>query len=84
MPFTQCRLIKREGNSYREDTSFIPTEHARINKVLRIKKDDGEFEEGWVVVEKGIQITDEQASKMHEWYGAFKKKEVAGRKSYKD
>lgn len=83
MPFVQCRMIKQLENGYKEDTSFIPIEHAKVNKVLNIKKDDGDFEDGWTVIEVGIRITDEQASKMHEWYTAFKKKEVAGRRSFK-
>lgn len=81
MPYKQCRLIKKVEGGYITDIAFIPSIHAKTNKQIQIKK-DGVFEDGWIVGEVGIMITDEQADKMHEWYTSFKKVEVAGRKSY--
>lgn len=82
--YTQCTLIKSVGSGYLKLVTFIPIEYAKLNKNLSLKKDDGSYEDGWVVKEIGQSIAEERINKLHEFHTSFKKKEVAGRKSYKD
>lgn len=82
--YTQCTLIKPMGAGYLKLVTFIPSEHAKLNKQLAIKKKDGSSEDGWIVREIGESITEEKAHKLYEFHASFKNKKVAGRKSYKD
>jgi len=49
--YTQCKLQK--GNTF--TTSFIPSEFAKINKIIDLKE-NGEWSKGWKVIEKGATL----------------------------
>lgn len=53
--YRQCRLQKGDHTQ----TSFIPEAFARLNKVLRLKDDDG-----WKVVEVGSRINEELVKRL--------------------
>lgn len=44
--YVQCILIK---NGTKKTTSFIPKKYAKKGSILRLRKENGEFENGWVV-----------------------------------
>ena len=48
---TQCRLVKRlDETTTVEQTAYIPTKYAVTNSVIKIKKDDGTWDDGWNVL----------------------------------
>lgn len=49
MNYRQCRLRKKTPDGYMETTSWIPEPFCKVGKVLKLKNDDGEWVDGWVV-----------------------------------
>lgn len=49
--YQQCQLLKKHSHGTSIQVSYIPTKYARKGDTLKIKKDDGEWENGWVVEE---------------------------------
>lgn len=43
--YRQCHLIR--GNEHQ--TSWIPSEIANVNQTVKLKEDDGTWDEGWQV-----------------------------------
>lgn len=46
--YTQVKLVNADNM---EEVVWIPTEHAILNKSLRVKKANGEWDTGWIVTE---------------------------------
>ncbi len=59
--YTQCAL--RKGSS--EQISFIPTKFANLNKVLKLKDAEGNWDDGWVVVGKGATVDEKHLPDSH-------------------
>lgn len=51
--FRQCLLRRPSGDGFTEQTSFIPEPYCSIGRVLKLRDDDGEYVDGWVVVAAG-------------------------------
>lgn len=49
--YVQCKLKK--GNVHQ--TSWIPKKFANLNESLKLKKENGEWDGGWVVTETGAE-----------------------------
>ena len=74
--YTQCMLRKRSGNISILDVCWIPEEFAVVNKVLKLKKEEGKldqsgewkngWEDGWVVL-KVYSSVSEGKVKLMEW-----------------
>jgi hypothetical protein len=69
MTYTQCTL--RKDNSYQ--TAFIPTKFATMNKVLKIKDENGNWEDGWVVIGKGSTVDEKHLPDSHAEIKAHRK-----------
>jgi hypothetical protein len=60
--YRQCRLTKKVAGSTLEQTCWIPSQFAREGKVLRLRGDDGAWDNGWVVVSVGpFEQSEEEA-----------------------
>lgn len=51
--YRQCRLMRREGEADMQQTSWIPAKYAVAGKVLKLRGDDGAWQDGWVVSHVG-------------------------------
>ena len=65
--YRQCRL-RRETS---EQVSYLPQKFAVTGRILRLKRDDGQWEDGWQVMSHGEDVPEEllpdphQAVKLH-------------------
>lgn len=51
--YRQCRLQKYNSNSYLEQTSFIPEPYCVEGKILKLRNNEGVWEDGWKIVTVG-------------------------------
>ena len=50
--YKQCRMRKDNKNgSYSEQVSYIPEPYCVLNKVLKLKDENGNWDNGWVVTQ---------------------------------
>ncbi len=49
--YQQCQLLKNHRHGTSIQVSYIPTKFASKGNVIKLKKDNGEWEDGWVVDE---------------------------------
>jgi hypothetical protein len=50
--YRQCRLQKENS----QQMSWIPEEFAEVNKVLKLRNEDGEWDNGWTVTSVGNRL----------------------------
>lgn len=59
MKYVQCLLCKfnditpktvKANTTVLEQTTYLPDEFAVLNKVLKLKNDEGKWENGWIVM----------------------------------
>lgn len=53
--YTQCIF----QNGEKQTTSWIPSSFAKLGRVLRLKNEQDEWEDGWVVAEIGTTLSAE-------------------------
>ena len=60
--YRQCRLVKkiREGETIQ--TSYIPAEFAKEGRIVKLREDDGGWDDGWVIRLVGGSMTEEQVT----------------------
>jgi hypothetical protein len=51
--YRQCVLIKNIENSYLETTSYIPEPFCKVGRILKLKDEDGTWDDGWKVISAG-------------------------------
>ena len=58
--YRQCRLVKkvREGEAFQ--MSYIPAEFASVGRVVKLREEDGAWDDGWVIRLVGESMTEEQ------------------------
>lgn len=49
--YRHCQLVK--GNTY--EISWIPEKFAKVGDVLKLKQEDGTWDDGWVVESVGLR-----------------------------
>jgi hypothetical protein len=51
--FKQCHLSKKIDTGEMKQTSWIPEEFAKLNKVIKLRDENGTWVNGWVVRQVG-------------------------------
>jgi hypothetical protein len=51
--YRQCRLVKKIENGELQLVSWIPEPHAVTGRIVKLRDDDGAWDDGWVVVGAG-------------------------------
>jgi hypothetical protein len=51
--YRQCALKKRDSHHM----AWIPTQFANVGKFIKIKQDDGSWDDGWEVMSTGEDFT---------------------------
>lgn len=57
--YKQCKLVKKTHQGQLETVSWIPDKFANIGGVIKLKNDDGEWDDGWVVMSASEDTVDE-------------------------
>lgn len=59
--YHQCRMRKKVGKDrYKLHVAWIPEKHAKKGKYIKIKWEDGTWENGWEVTEVGYPPKEEK------------------------
>ena len=65
--YRQCRLIKRTLVGQLIQLSWIPEPHATVGKMVRLREEDGSWNDGWLVSEAGThRLTGDQLPDYHQ------------------
>jgi len=71
--YRQCRLVKkiREGESIQ--TSYIPAEFAKEGRIVKLREDDGAWDDGWVIRVVGGSLTEEHLAALERAHRRFER-----------
>jgi len=58
--YRQCRLGKKIRDGESIQTSYIPAEFAKEGRIVKLREDDGGWDDGWVIRLVGGTLTEEQ------------------------
>lgn len=61
--YCQCNMRKKIENGYKLNVAWIPEKFAQKGKVIKLKWEDGTWEEGWEVMFVGAR---QEAEKVEE------------------
>lgn len=64
--YKQCHLVKTIPTGTKHQTSWIPEEFAKLNHIVKLRDEDGVWEDGWKVVTAGNHIVEESA--LPDWH----------------
>jgi hypothetical protein len=67
--YRQCKLQKKISDGIKETTSYIPEPYCVQGKVLKLRDDNGVWEDGWkVIFASEHRHTEEETNKnAHQW-----------------
>lgn len=51
--YRQCILRKKSGETFLEQTSYIPEPYCKKGMILKLKDDEGTWDDGWEVISAG-------------------------------
>jgi hypothetical protein len=71
--YTQCRLVKKIRGGETIQTSYIPTEFAKVGRVVKVREDDGSWDDGWVIRIVGGSLTEEQLTALEKAHRRFER-----------
>ena len=54
--YVQCELRRNVGDGSAETTSYIPQKFAKVGHILKLKDDNDDWVDGWVVQQVGTSI----------------------------
>jgi hypothetical protein len=67
--YRQCKLKRKlKGGVTEETTSFIPEPFCVIGKVVKLKDEEGQWRDGWVVESAGERFPEEAVNRMNRMY----------------
>lgn len=72
--YRQCTLEKKHGDSVATQVAWIPTKFVHPRQVVKIKGDNGVWDDGWLISNVGShQISDPQADLLSREYKYHRK-----------
>jgi hypothetical protein len=71
--YTQCRLVKKIRDGESIQTSYIPSEFAKEGRIVKIRDDDGGWDDGWVIRNVGGSLTEEQLTDLERAHRRFER-----------
>jgi hypothetical protein len=63
--YCQCRLTKKIPTGQLELVSFIPEKFAVVDRILKLKNEDGQWEDGWRVHNVGSRVGEDLLPDTH-------------------
>lgn len=65
--YRQCRLVKRTATGELALVSWIPEPYAAAGRVVKLREEDGSWDDGWLVQEAGRnRFTADQLPDFHQ------------------
>ena len=71
--YRQCRLVKKVRGGEAIQTSYIPDEFAREGRIVKLREDDGGWDDGWVIRSVGGSLTEEQLGELERAHRRFER-----------
>jgi len=62
--YRQCRLEKYVDGIIYKQVSWIPAKYAKHGKVLKLRHEDGSWDNGWIVAEIGEELQEHQVDRL--------------------
>jgi hypothetical protein len=67
--YRQCRLTKPIAGGVRVQVSWIPSRHAVVGKMIRIRDDEGAWDDGWLVESAwATEVSEEEVNRLSRLY----------------
>ena len=71
--YRQCRLVKKIPGGEAMQMSWIPAEFASINKIVKLREEDGSWDDGWVIREVGHTLPGNVLTKFDQYQHRFQR-----------
>ena len=71
--YRQCRLVKKIRDGETIQTSYIPAEFAKLGRIVKIREDDGSWDDGWVIRIVGGALSQEQLTALEVAHRRFER-----------
>ena len=72
--YRQCRVVKRFDGGELAQVSWLPEPYATAGRVLKLRDDDGAWDDGWVVVGAGARrLRPDQVPDFHDLVKAHRR-----------
>ena len=71
--YRQCRLVKKVRGGEAVQTSYIPDEFAREGRFVKLREDDGGWDDGWVIRLVGGSLTEDQLGELERAHRRFER-----------
>jgi hypothetical protein len=71
--YRQCRLVKKVRGGEAIQTSYLPAEFAREGRVVKLREDDGWWDDGWVIRVVGGSLTEDQLAALERAHRRFER-----------
>ena len=75
--YRQCRLVKKIRDGEMIQTSYIPEEFAKYARVVKLRDEDGAWDDGWVIRVVGNALSEEQLTRLDEAHHKFQRQTEA-------
>jgi hypothetical protein len=71
--YRQCRLVKRIPGGEATQMSWIPAEFAGINKTVKLRDDEGAWDDGWVIRELGHTLSENALTEIDQCHHRYQR-----------
>jgi hypothetical protein len=71
--YRQCRLVKRIRDGESIQTSYLPEEFAKVGRIVKVREDDGGWDDGWVIRIVGGSLTEAQLGELERAHRRFER-----------
>jgi hypothetical protein len=69
--YRQCRLVKKVRDGEAIQTSYLPAEFAREGRIVKLREEDGGWDDGWVIRVVGGSLTEDQLAALERAHRRF-------------
>ena len=71
--YRQCRLVKKIREGEQIQTSYLPAEFAREGRIVKLRDDEGGWDDGWVIRVVGGSLTEDQLAALERAHRRFER-----------
>jgi hypothetical protein len=71
--YRQCRMVKRLRDGEAIETSYLPAEFAKVGRIVKVREEDGAWDDGWVIRSVGGTLTEEQLADLERAHRRFER-----------
>lgn len=71
--YRQCRLVKRLRDGQSVQMSYLPEEFAREGRIVKLRNEQGDWDDGWVISLVGREMKSEDLHEIDVAHRRFQK-----------